>query len=185
MSARLLFSAFAPKNLEPANSIGNKFQRLLEKLELPSVSQRQGRHRTPGLYLDGREGSRTSAGILPSVRALPDEEHGEHETGSGSNGEGDTPPQAAQAPPAKLPAEAVCHAASVAGTFQLQQAVRRTVFIEVTEGRGVGFRCGEPVVELAVLCVRQGFPQQTGGEQTGIFLRCFHVSGQFDLKNCH
>ena len=32
MSARLLFAAFAPKTLDPANSIGNKFQRLLEKL---------------------------------------------------------------------------------------------------------------------------------------------------------
>lgn len=37
MSARLLFAAFAPKTLEPANSIGNKFQRLLEKLDLPSA----------------------------------------------------------------------------------------------------------------------------------------------------
>ena len=87
-----------------------------------------------------------------------------------------------QAPSAELPAEAVRHAASVAGTFQLQQAIRRAVFIEATEGRGIGFRCGEPVVKLAVLCVRQGFAQQTGGEQTGIFLRCFHVSGQFGCE---
>lgn len=37
MSVRLLFASFAPKTLEPANSIGNKFLRLLEKLELQSI----------------------------------------------------------------------------------------------------------------------------------------------------
>lgn len=37
MNAPLLFAAFAPKNLEPANSIGNKFDRLLERFDLAST----------------------------------------------------------------------------------------------------------------------------------------------------
>ena len=57
MSARLLFSAFAPKNLEPANSIGNKFQRLLEKLDLPSVVK--GRTVAVKMHLGGGGGFST------------------------------------------------------------------------------------------------------------------------------
>ena len=37
MSARLLFAAFAPKRLDPAESIWNKFQRMLDRLGLPAV----------------------------------------------------------------------------------------------------------------------------------------------------
>jgi len=37
MSARLLFAAFAPKKLDPAESIGNKFRRLLDRLDLPAL----------------------------------------------------------------------------------------------------------------------------------------------------
>jgi uncharacterized Fe-S center protein len=37
MNARLLFASYAPKTLEPVNSIGNKFVRLLNKLDLPSI----------------------------------------------------------------------------------------------------------------------------------------------------
>lgn len=37
MSAHLFFAAFAPKKLDPAESIGNKFSRLLERLNLASI----------------------------------------------------------------------------------------------------------------------------------------------------
>ncbi len=57
MNSPLLFAAFAPKTLEPANSIGNKFDRLLEKFDLASTVK--GRRVCVKMHLGGGGGFST------------------------------------------------------------------------------------------------------------------------------
>lgn len=56
-SSELLFTSFAPKNLEPANSVGNKYLRLLEALDLGATVK--GRKVAVKMHLGGGGGFST------------------------------------------------------------------------------------------------------------------------------